>query len=136
MTDDIPDEVRGFIFHYIDSVAKIEALLLMRSQPEQEWDASLLARRLYIDPGETARILTDLSTAGFCAPTPGKNGFYCFWPATPEIRNRIEQVAEVYARRLIPVTHLIHQRAAQPSNRSLQMFADAFKLTKDPNKEK
>lgn len=133
--DEIPEVVRGFILQHIESVAKIEALLLMRSQPQQAWDAALLARRLYVSAAQTGRIVSDLAAAGFIAPVPSQAGFYQFWPATPEIRDHIDLVAEVYARRLIPITNLIHQRGQHAPNRNLQLFADAFRLTKDKDKE-
>lgn len=133
--ESIPEEVRDFILQHIESVATLEALLLLKNQPQQEWNASLMAQRLYIASPEAERILTTLTHAGFSAPVPAKAGCYIFWPATPEIRDRIDRVAAVYAKCLIPVTNLIHQRGSQTSNRSLKLFSDAFRLTKDP-KEK
>lgn len=124
----IPDVVKAFIFQYIDSVATLEALLLMRNHPQQDWDAGQLAQRLYISSVQTTKILTLLTQAGLIGPASSHNRRYIYQPK-PELRNRVDQLAEVYARCLIPVTHLIHQRGSQ--NRNLQIFADAFKLTKD-----
>src|SRR6185312_2635182 len=44
----VPPEVRLFIFDCIESVAHLEALLLLKDSPEQDWDVSSLARRLYV----------------------------------------------------------------------------------------
>lgn len=125
----IPDAVKAFILQYIDSVATLGALLLMRSHPKQTWHAGLLAQRLYISSAQTTVILKALTQAGLIKPALPQTDHYLYGPAKPENAERVEQLAEVYARCLIPVTNLIHQRGSQ--NRSLQMFADAFKLTKD-----
>jgi hypothetical protein len=130
MTDEaVPEAVQRFIALHIDSVAKIEALLLMYRNPEQTWDAALLAKRLYITPAETAKILAELHARQFLDARDLPKGSFCYRPASSELTDQVQQLADTYAKRLVAVTHLIHQRAA-PSN-SLQMFADAFKLKKD-----
>ena len=41
MADDpIPADLRDFILRYIDSVAHLEALLLLRANPETAWQAA------------------------------------------------------------------------------------------------
>ena len=56
MVDDgIPAELRDFIAKSIDSVAQLEALLLLRANPETSWDVVQLARRLYVNEAEAAR---------------------------------------------------------------------------------
>ena len=54
MVDDgIPAELRDFIAKSIDSVAQLEALLLLRANPETSWDVVQLARRLYVNEAES-----------------------------------------------------------------------------------
>ena len=75
----VPPEVRLFIFDCIESVAHLEALLLLKDTPEQDWDVSSLARRLYIGHAEATAILEHLTTcelaqrsgAGFRHPRLG-----------------------------------------------------------------
>ena len=131
----VPESIQRFIAMHIDSVAKIEALLLMFRNPEQTWDSALLAKRLYITPAETAKILAELHARQFLDARELPKGSFCYRPATSELSAQVEQLAEVYSKRLVAVTHLIHQRAAPPPSNSLQMFADAFKLKKDKDKE-
>lgn len=126
----IPEDIQRFILMNIESVAKIEALLLMRSQPEQAWDAELLARRLYIAPRDTEQILADLSELGLCQARDEQGGYFSYQPASPELKGLIDRLAEAYSRYLIPITNLIHQRSA-PKRSAAQQFADAFKLRKD-----
>jgi len=62
MTEDtIPLEVREFLLECVDTVAQLEALLLLRESPQREWDIPSLARRLYIGEAEARSILSSLS---------------------------------------------------------------------------
>jgi hypothetical protein len=39
----IPDDLREFILGYIDSIAQLEALLLLRRNPSTSWNAGSVA---------------------------------------------------------------------------------------------
>ena len=53
----IPDELRQFILDKIDSVAQLEALLLLRADPSTDWNAAAVAKRLYVDETEARAVL-------------------------------------------------------------------------------
>ena len=125
-TSGIPDDIRRFLLQHIDSVAKLEALLLMRHHAAQDWDAGLIAKRLYINTQQASTILADLSKVGLCRVTEPQGSCYRYDPVNDSLGDVVSRLAEVYARQLIPVTNLIHSRS--PS--SLQHFADAFKVFK------
>ena len=58
MTEEgVPPQIRDFLNGCIDSVAELEALLLLREAPEQDWAITTLARRLYVGDTEAATIL-------------------------------------------------------------------------------
>lgn len=38
--DLIPDDVREFVIRHIESVAQLEALLLLRANPDRAWDVA------------------------------------------------------------------------------------------------
>jgi hypothetical protein len=121
--DSIPDDIREFIQKHIDSIAQLEALLLLRGSPEIEWDAAKAAARLYTSEQETAAVLARLATDGFLAVD---NGVYRYGGHCNGQQQLVDRLAALYARALIPVTNLIH---AKP--RRIREFADAFKLTKE-----
>jgi hypothetical protein len=52
----IPDDVARFIIEKIDSVAQIEALLLLRDNSQQQWDVAAVAKRLYIDDEQASAV--------------------------------------------------------------------------------
>ncbi len=124
----IPDDLEKFILDTIDSVAEMEALLLLRANPETEWNAEGLAERLYISETQTADILSRLCTQGFfISVDKGTHLAYRYQPGSTELRQMVDRIADIYARHLVPVTNLIHSKAKS----RVQEFADAFRLRKD-----
>ncbi len=121
--DPIPADVREFIVKNIDSIAYLEALLLLRAHQATVWNASSVAARLYIEDVEAAAILSRLVRDGFAKSQDERYSYECL----NEVDTMVDRVATVYARHLIPVTNLIHSRPG-----SIRAFASAFKLRKDP----
>jgi hypothetical protein len=127
MTEDpIPNDIRQFILRSIDSIAQLEALLLLRASPQQSWGIHAIARRLYITEQETSLLLSGLCQQELVTPG-GESGQYTYKPASADLTRMVDRLAEIYAKHLVPVTNLIH---AKPRTR-MQEFADAFRLRKD-----
>jgi|ERR1051325_5112386 DNA-binding IclR family transcriptional regulator len=123
----IPDHIRRFILKSIDSIAQLEALLLLRSRPQEKWSVEAVAKRLYISDQETSDLLGRLSAEGFIRLEDNEPDLYQYQPESAELDQVVDQVAEIYSKHLVPVTNLIHSK---PRTR-IQEFADAFKLRKD-----
>ena len=123
----IPQDLESFVLDKIDSVAQLEALLLLRANPEKDWSARALAGRLYISDEQTAELLLVLGAHGFIAVNAHDPSLFRFQPATSELAHMLDRLAEIYAKHLVPVTNLIHSK---PKPR-IQEFADAFRLRKD-----
>lgn len=118
----VSDELRSFILKRIDSVAQIEALLLIRSDPRSQWNAARLAKRLYISEAEAAEALSRLCASELLTCVDEIYGL----EGVPEQNLAlIEQLLEVYSRHLIPITNLVHSKP-----RRIGSFADAFKFRK------
>src|SRR5688500_10534210 len=124
MTDEaIPDDLREFILRHIDSVAQIEALLLLREHPDETWDVAKTAKRLYATEQEVVEVLARLCADGLLNC---REGIYRYEGQNAGQRALVDRLAVVYARHLVPVTNMIH---AKP--RRIREFADAFKFRKD-----
>lgn len=119
----ITEAVRDFIFRHIDSVAQLEALLLLRANPDEEWDVRRTAKRLYAAELGVAEALSGLSASGVLALREGRYRYQCKSPALAAV---VEMLAEAHARQLIPITNLIHSKP-----RRIRLFADAFRFRKD-----
>ena len=124
MADDpIPADLRDFILRYIDSVAHLEALLLLRASPETAWEAVAVAARLYSSAEQAGEVLAQLCDERLLVC---ENGLYRYGGQPPEHIAMIDRLADSYAKQLIPITNLIHSKP-----RRIRQFADAFKFRKD-----
>ena len=122
----IPEDLRRFVLTSIPSVPFLEALLLMRADPDRAWRRDTLARRLYVREKTAEDLLADLCTARIAVPCQDAEA-YRYAPADAGLRERIDRLADLYATHLVEVTHLIHSSL----DRKAQQFADAFKWRKD-----
>ncbi|HEX3756293.1 MAG TPA: hypothetical protein VHV26_14575 [Rhizomicrobium sp.] len=119
----IADDVREFILLHIDTVAQMEALLLLREDAGQNWTIREVARRLYVSDSAAGEVMGRLVSAGLCAHAAES---YRYDPGEPERRALIDRVAEAYSSYLIAVTAIIHDKSAR-----IQKFADAFRFRRD-----
>ncbi|MET0983112.1 MAG: hypothetical protein ABWY02_13495 [Telluria sp.] len=124
----IPEDLRRFVLSSIPSVPFLEALLLLRANPTQQWHCATLAGRLYVRERTAQALLDDLCRAGMCTPCdPPSHACFQYQPSSEMLRERIDALADLYSRHLVEVTVLIHSSL----DRKAQQFADAFKLRKD-----
>jgi hypothetical protein len=124
----IPEDIRRFVLTSIPSVPFLEALLLLRADPAQQWHTDALARRLYIRERMAHSLLEDLCTAGIAARCDEPaTGCYYYQPSSDALGDRIDRLADMYAKHLVEVTVLIHSSL----DRKAQQFADAFKWRKE-----
>lgn len=126
-TSELPADVRRFILTSIPSVPFLEAVLLLRAQPQQGWSAAQLARRLYVPEATAAELLEQLRASGVAADAPQEAAGSLRYAPAVELAAMLDQVAGVYARDLVAVTGLIHSRI----DRRAQRFADAFRFRKE-----
>ncbi len=125
----IPEDIRRFVLTSIPSVPLLEALLLLRATEGEFWSDTRLAARLYIAEKTAHSLMAELCRSGMIeACENAQHGFsYCYQPHSQELRLTIDTLADLYARQLVEVTHLIHSKL----DRKAQQFADAFKWRKD-----
>ena len=122
MSEEIPADIRSFIARYIDSVAQLEALLLLRDSPSESWTADKVAKRLYTTGTDCEHVLARLCDDGLLSCSDGIYRYGC----EAMLAAAVDRLAEAYRRQLIPITNLIH---AKP--RRIREFADAFKLKRE-----
>jgi predicted ArsR family transcriptional regulator len=123
----IPPDIQQFIHHNIDSVAQLEGLLLLRADTQVEWTAEEVAQRLYVPANEAAENLNLLVARELIAASGRAMLRYRYAPRSIDQQVLVDRLADLYAKYLVPVTHLIH---AKPKSR-IQEFSDAFRLRKE-----
>lgn len=124
MVDDlIPDDIKQFILMGIDSVAHLEALLLLRTGANDKWEVPVVAQRLYITEQETSQVLKRLCEQGLVMINGKEPLLFQYRPKSAELARMIDRMAEVYKKQLVPVTNLIHSK---PRVSRIQGLADSF----------
>jgi hypothetical protein len=122
--DLISPDVREFIIRHIDTVSELEALLILRENPGENWETGRIAARVYNSEWEIGQVLERFAAEGFLERDGDNYRYHCKDPA---VDRTIGDLARSYASHLIPVTNMIHSKP-----RSIRSFSDAFKLRKDP----
>lgn len=123
MADDlIPSDVLEFLLVHIDSIAELEALLLLQRNAGQGWTAAAMSKRLYISEQVCAKVLSHLEADGLCACV---EGLYRYALSDTPKGETIDRLAHTYAHYLVPVTNVIHDKPAR-----IQKLADAFRFWK------
>jgi hypothetical protein len=120
---ELPADVRRFILTSVPSVPYLEAVLLLRSEPQKAWDVAQLARRLYVPERTATELLEQLRGSGIAGEEAGGVRYA---PAA-ELAELVDRVAAAYTADLVAITDLIHSRI----DRRAQQFADAFRFRKE-----
>ena len=127
MAGDISADVRQFIDQNIESLAQLEALILLWRDPQRGWDAKEIGKALYIPPDSAAALLADFRRRGFIKVEPQENIRYSYQVVEQRVDQIISDVATAYQDRRVAVISLIYSK---PLNK-VQTFADAFRLRKE-----
>lgn len=128
---ELSNDIRRFILTSVPSVPYLEAILLLRSDPDVGWDVPRLAARLYVAERQAAEVLTALAAASIAqGEGQGETALFHYAPATAELRERLDALAQAYSTNLVEVTDLVHTR----TDKRAQQFADAFRWRKDSAK--
>ena len=122
---ELPADVRRFVLTSIPSVPYLEAVLLLRGEPQEAWEVTDFARRLYVSDRTAADLVQQLRDGGV-AETAGESGGIRYAPAA-ELKERLDALAHWYTVDLVTITQLIHSRI----DRRAQQFADAFRIRKE-----
>jgi hypothetical protein len=125
MTDDFPLELKQFIAQHVESLAQLEALLILRQDRQTPWQSAALCQRLYISPDMCEGILVDLIRRGFAERTA--DGGVQYRPPSDDADRLLTDLAAIYQERRVAVITEIYSK---PVNK-VQTFADAFRLRKE-----
>jgi hypothetical protein len=127
----VPSEVQRFVLDRIDSIAQLEAILMMRNAPDTWWPSCTLAERLYIADQTCRSELDGLCQKGLVVAREEDIGWsYRYAPSNGELREFVDRLVYYYSHHLVPISNLIH---GKPRTR-IQEFADAFTLKKKDGK--
>jgi hypothetical protein len=126
--ESVPEDIQRFILTSVTSVPYLEAMLLVRRDENELWDAQRVAQRLYLNEKIASDLLAQLCAAGVLNAQEPQSSHYRYAPSSEKLRQMIDRLSEVYAKHLVQIANLIHLT----TDKRAQQFADAFKLRKDP----
>ncbi|MDY7230178.1 hypothetical protein [Hyalangium rubrum] len=125
----LTQRVQRFLMTHIDSIEKLEVLLLLRNVTEREWTASAVALELRITEASAALRLEDLAGSRLLVRSGDSPVAYRYSPASSDDVRSIAELATAYSERRVSIITFIFSR---PQAR-VQGFADAFLLRKKTN---
>jgi hypothetical protein len=125
--DDFPVDVRQFIDQNIESLAQLEALLLLRKDPQRSWDVAAMAQALYVPVEMAQALLAEFARRHLVKAMPPNDAHYTYNIVDAKLDDLIGRVAAEYQERRVGVISLIYSK---PLNK-VQTFADAFRLRKE-----
>ncbi len=120
--DDLPAELRAFLYSCIDSIEQVEILMLLR-RTERVWTSRAVTTELGLSETVTRAQLEVLTARGLLHAQTGGEISYRFSPKTTDLARYTGLLAEYYATDRGAVVGFIASRA-----RRFRSFADAFKL--------
>ncbi|WP_224364399.1 hypothetical protein [Hyalangium versicolor] len=123
---DLPQGVQRFLRVHIDSIEKLEVLLLLRNRAERPWTASEVALELRITEVSSTARLEDLASSELLVRNGETPVEYRFSPARSDDVRAISELALTYSERRVSIITFIFSK---PTER-VQGFADAFLLRK------
>lgn len=122
----LPQRVQRLLMSHIDSIEKLETLLLLQARTEEVWTASGVARELRITEASAAARLAELTSGRLLVRERGTPPAYRYSPANPEDARSVAELAATYAvRRVSVITFIFSKPLAR-----VRGFADAFLLKK------
>lgn len=126
MSHDLPEPVARFLAAHIDSLDKLEILLLLFRSPARTWSAGEVTSELRLSDAATELRLEALRKASLIARDDGPPPRYCFQPGDGAVEVAIRATAEAYRERRLTVTSFIFSRPIA----GITEFADAFRFRK------
>jgi hypothetical protein len=127
-TDRGPSErIEQFVLEHLDSIGKLEVLLLVAREPGRAWTAVAASDELRTSEPSAARHLAELARQGLVAPEPGTPPAFRFAPATPDLAALVDELVTAFPTWSTRITRLIYERPVQ----RLRELADAFRLRRD-----
>jgi hypothetical protein len=128
MPDEPGVQARKFVAQFITSVAQLEMLLLLRTNPGESWSAENLARELRVETPWAEAQLRQFCDSGLAECSGSPEALYRFRAATPAIDEAVTALSREY---LIHRVSIIEAIYSKPSG-SIRVFADAFRIKKEP----
>ena len=123
--ESLSEDVERFIAQHIDSVEKLEILLLLARNPQKSWSPREVFQQIQSSIPSVGKRLAELERAALVKADA--EGNYQFRPGSEEGAAGVRRLIEAYEERRIKVIEVIYS----PRKDELQLFSDVFRMRKD-----
>ena len=120
----ISQALRSFIREKIQTVLRLEVVLLLHDHQYRSFSVAEVASELDVDNETTNDQLKALEAIGLVAHSNSDQPRYSYRPRTATLRSMVEQLAADYPRQRVPILSVI---LAQDPDRT-RRFAEAFRM--------
>lgn len=124
--DQLPDDVRGFLSEFVESIEELSVLLALIEADTRWWDSRTMAAQSGVDVSMARRTLESYASRNLLDIRISDDVRYRLRPGTPDLEDALHRLAAIY--RTTPRTLL--QWAAGRPKRSVADFSDAFRIKK------
>ena len=118
VSDEFPAELKQFIAQHIESLAQLEALLMLRSEPRREWDVRGTGPRGSTSPTTCARALSPIWSGAASSQRQSRPASAFATPrATLNCDRLLAQLGELYhERRVAVITRDLFESCEESAN--------------------
>ena len=120
----ISDDLKAFIKEQIQTVFRLEVLLLLYSEQSKSFTPDDVALELGFEKDIAQEQLRSLALLGLLVQPGTEQARYRYHPTNVRLQSLVEQLAVTYSARRIPILSLI---LTERSDR-IRLFAEAFRL--------
>jgi hypothetical protein len=120
----ISEELKRFIRDKIQTVLRLEVLLLLHEQQSRSFTADEIAKQLSFESEATKDQLTALEAIGLANQSTTGESRYKYRPVNATLGSTVEQLAAAYSTQRVPILSVM---LADNSDRA-RLFAEAFRI--------
>lgn len=120
----ISESLRRFLKERIQTVLRLEVLLLLHDHQPRAFTAPEVANRLGFESDSTANELRELEAVGVVVQSNSDKTKYSYRPLNETLESLIEQLAMLYSTHRVPILSVM---LAEHPDRA-RLFAEAFRI--------
>ncbi len=120
--EDIPEELRRFIFASFETVDQLRVLLLLHGTSGRHWLSLAVGTRLHLRPHVARSCLDVLCQRGFLQAEGAPEPRYRYQPAGADQAALVDAVVDLDRTRPVTLINLIHARPKDPPQGSRDAF--------------
>ncbi len=122
----VSEKLKAFIKEQIQTVFRLEALLLLHSEQSRSFTPAAVALELGFQKDVAQDQLRSLAALGLLVESNIDEAKYSYQPANVEMGSMVDELAIAYSKRRVPILSLILNDCTDRT----RVFAEAFRLIK------